>query len=426
MSEPAAFALIRDGKTRYFADRWASALLRREVMWGPQDFAAWVEQFEELDEWALDCDGGAVVDYDNRLLLWEGAASEYRVPRVRRLYNRLLAAAWQEFKVELAPAGSDRLAKHVGIIDEPRDHADGELPDDEDEEDNDYEPRPQTVEESRRYEPDEDDGPDEDDDDVPRAWVTIVDAEGSSRHRQLDELPLDLLQGEPGALESVAKLKPAQIPPEAVVSEGLFLNTKEHIAFLWGSPELRERMKELGRRWRGWTLRWSKQGYAQQCAASGVAGQPMTDADALARILPLVLSTEQFNLGTVIGAIGGGVQKFARKATGCLIVVLCLPLLLFGVFSGAWMSVLYAVVATVVVVSGLYMLIVRRVRRSFAQKMQPLQGDGGAPTVVAGPQDEQERKVRIDRLLALAGLPPLAEVQPLFPNATGLELLAEQ
>jgi len=46
MSEPAMFALVRNGEARFFANRWAGALLQREVMWGPDDFEKWVLQIE--------------------------------------------------------------------------------------------------------------------------------------------------------------------------------------------------------------------------------------------------------------------------------------------------------------------------------------------------------------------------------------------
>ncbi|TWT78212.1 hypothetical protein Pla123a_10020 [Posidoniimonas polymericola] len=412
MSEPAAFAVIKDGKPRYFADRWAAALLRRELLWGPDDFAAWVEQFEELDEWGGDCSGGVAVDLDRRALCWTRDPDASAVPHVRRTYERLLSAAWPGYKLTPA-ADSLALAKGFGLMvdaeDQP-DHADDE-----------YKARPESVEEAAREDDDDDD---QDDDGAPAAWITVLDKSGAARHRRLDELSLDLLRGESAAFRAALKLKPAEIPREASVAEGLFVNVDDRTAFVWGSPELLATMTRLGKQWKGWTLRWTKRGYAHQCEASGVAGRPMSDVDALAKILPLALSTEQFNMGAVIGLIGGGVQRYARKATGCLVVVLCVPLALFGVFSGNWTAVGYAAVGTIVVVVGGYKLLSWRVRRAFRKKVT-LGGGDEPTTVVAGPLDQLTRKQRVDALLAAAGLPALAEVEPHFPDATGLELLAQ-
>ncbi|NOZ41226.1 MAG: hypothetical protein GXP24_13520 [Planctomycetes bacterium] len=423
MSEPAIFALIRNGETHYYADRWASALLRREVLWGPEDFEAWVTQFEQLDEWDEDCDGGAVVDFDKRSMLWSGDTSNYGIPRIWQTYCQLMTAAWPGFDVKVSANGAEALAEYLGL---PRNEEDPEdaLEDDEDEEE--YEPRPLTVEDAGA----DDDGEDIDEDDepdkdapYPRAWVTLIDEEGSTRQRQLDELPIDLLKGQVEALQAVAKLRPAEIPKEAHVSEGLIINPKKKTARIWGSPELLTKMKQLGGQWKGWQLKWTHHGYSDQCAVCNTPGQPMTEVDVLAKILPVVISTEQFSLGTVFGVIGGGMKKFAKKATGCLGVVLCIPLVLFGVFSGNWTAVLYAIGATAVVVVGLYMFVARKFRKAVTKNM-PAQDNDETSTAVAGPQEEEARKARIDQLLAAAKLPPLAEIEPHFPDVSGLELLA--
>lgn len=425
MSEPAAFALIRDGQTRLFADRWASAVLRREILWGPDDFEAWVNQFEQTDEWFDDYSGGAIVDFDKRRLLWSGDTSSYNIPRLWKLYCQLMHAAWPGFAIEVCEEGRDEFRKYLGL---PEQQLDPDEPlEDEEDDDERYEIREAKVEDARlgASSDDEDDEDDEEDDeDQSRAWITLVDEDGSVRHRQLSELTLDLLKGEAAAIQAVAKLPPAEIPKEAVVSEGLILNPSKRTARIWGSPELLKKMKTLGKLWNGWQLKWTHHGYSDQCQVSNTPGMPMSEVDALAKILPVVLSTEQFNLEAVFGLIGGKVNKFAKKATGCLLVVLCIPLVLFGVFSGNWTAVMYSIAATVVVVVGLFMLVARRFRKAVGSKV-PKRGDEDAKgPVVAGPLEEAARKQRVDQLLTAAKLPPLAEIEPHFADVSGLEVLA--
>ncbi|MEM8944089.1 MAG: hypothetical protein AAGD11_02820 [Planctomycetota bacterium] len=420
MSEPAIFTLIRDGKRRHYADRWASATLRREVMWGPVDFEAWVEQFEQLDEWDDCCSGGAVVDYDNHLLLWSGDISSFQAPRMWRTYCQLMTAAWPNFQVKFADNGTDQFADYLGIPLSQEAADEGE--DDNDNEE--YEHRPPTVVEARRDDPDDQEASDVDpNDESLRAWITLIDDDGNARQRQLSELTLDLLRGESPAINALTALPPAEIPKEAYVSEGLLLNPTKRTARIWGSSELLNRMKQYGKLWKGWQLKWTHHGYADQCAASGTKGLPMSDIDALAKILPLILSTEQLNLGAVMDALGDGVKKFAEKTTGCLTFLICIPLVLFGAFSGNWTAVAYSVGATIFVISALFILVTRRFRNA-VKKNIPQNDPDEESTVVAGPLEEDARRARVNQLLLRADLPSLDEVEPHFKAVSGLELLA--
>ena len=326
MSEPAVFALIRNGEKRFFADRWASALLRREVLWGPEDFESWVSQFEELDEWDDYCDDGAVVDFDKKTLVWSGDLTPYNVPCLMLVYRKLLLAAWPGFEVRIAER-VDELTHSLVIQSKTDEHEEEEQP---------WDYRPENVSEAMRDDTEEDDDcevGDEEADDL-RAWITLVDTDGSMRHRELSELPIDVLQCKPNGLKALLDLSPAQIPKEEVVSEGIWINASQKAAAIWGSESLLLAMKKLGKDWKGWKIKWLKKGYTDHCALSKTQGLPMSTEAALAKILPLILSKEQFNMQAVMGAIGGGVKKYAVKATGCLLAILCLPLILFGIFSG--------------------------------------------------------------------------------------------
>ncbi len=418
MSEPVVFCLIRDGHKRFYADRWASVFLHRELLFGPQDFEAWVTQLEDMeedDEWSDEFSAGAVADYDRKKLIWRGDVDALQIPRVAAIYQRLLEAAWPGFEVAFAFGNLGPWAEAIGI-DRP-----GEPHD---------EYRPETVLEAARSDNDEEEDETLDDeeaattfdDEENRAWVTIVDADGAVRHRHLEHLPADLLNDSEAPRQALAGLPPAEVPPEAVVVEGMWIDERNRSVGLWGSRRLHDKLPEIRRAWEGWSVEWAQRGYDAQCEVAGPAGVPMTEAEALAKILPAILSTKRFDMSTVLGALGGGLKKTAMKATGCLLVLICLPLVVFGLVSGTWKPVLISIAITCGVVIVVFKVIERRVKRSFMNKMPRAVDDRRAPPA-AGPLEPSARRDRIDQLLAAAGLPTLAAVEPLFPEKSELNLL---
>lgn len=420
MSEPAMFGLIRDGQARFYGDRWASVFLHREILYGPDDFEAWVTQLEELDEWD-ECCGGAVADYDRKRLVWQGDFEALRIPRVAAVYHRLLQAAWPGFEVASAREGTRDLAKAVGAAE----------PGQEDEEYGGY--RPQRVREAARLDYDGEEADDEEDEveadeeaasfdkEEIRAWVTLVGTDGTTRHRHLEHLPTDLLNARYEPLRVLRDLPAAEVPPEEVVAEGMWIDEANRSIGIWGSGKLRDSLPEMQQAWQGWTVEWAERGYDQQCRVAGPAGVPMKEAEALAIILPTVLSTKRFDMSTMLGALGGGIKKTAVKATGCLLMVICLPLVIFGLVSGNWRAVLISIAVTCAVVIAAFKVIEYRFKRAFMGKL-PRAGNGNAPPA-AGPMEESARRKRIDQLLVSAGLPRLAEVEPLFPEKSELDLL---
>jgi hypothetical protein len=254
--------------------------------------------------------------------------------------------------------------------------------------------------------------------------VSIVAANGKTRQIEVEQLPLNVIKGKPEALKALTVLKPATIPPENVVSEGLYINLPAQTVGFWGSPELFALMKKHAAAWNGWKLTWLKRGYAGQCELAQAPGTAMHTAEAVARVVPLILSTQQFDTEVMLNAIGGGLKSFANKAVGCLLIVLCLPLVVFGIVSGNWKYVFIAMGVTALLVLGAYRLLVLRFKRAVKKGLSQAEQPSAKP-LVAGPQDEASRRKRIDELLKRAGLPRLAEAEPLFSKKSGLDLLAE-
>ena len=76
-------------------------------------------------------------------------------------------------------------------------------------------------------------------------------------------------------------------------------------------------------------------------------------------MIPLLLSTERFDGSVLLGAMGGGLKKTAKKLAGCLYLVVCIPILIFAFFSGQWTSALITVAVTLVIFIVIFKLIER-------------------------------------------------------------------
>lgn len=418
MADPAEFAVIRNGRRAVYGDRWSSIFLYREILWGPDAFEAWLSAGEKYDDDAgLDeFDGGAVLNFDTKELTWFQGSETFDNPRTGIAYQQLLAAAWPGYTLtEAKTAGA--LARAAG----------DDWPDDD--EDEDYEEdawmdRPRNVTESAGdYEDEEADAEEDDFDDfTPRAWVTLIDNSESFRHRNLYQVSQDIFKGKESALDKLRDLKAAEVPPERLVSEGLWINLDKRELGFWGNYEAQRAFPKLQQSWDGWTVRWAENGYRDQCAATGIPGVPMTDAEALARIVPQILSTKRFDVGAIMGALGGQLKGAAIKACGCLIFVLSIPILIFGYFMEEMQAAGYAIGALV----GIVCIAFKVIENKFKKGMDSIpsvnddDGETGRPPV-AGPLDEEERRDRLDQLLSAAGLPSIADIEPHFPTEPGLD-----
>jgi hypothetical protein len=423
VSEPAIFVLIRDGKKSFYMDRWAAVFLHREIFWGPDELEKWVSQRDQVDEWTDDVSGGAVVDFDRRQLVWTGDTGELNIPRAASAYDRMLRAAWPGYDIRFATTGVRELAEAAGFP-----YAD--------EYDSQLQNRPETVRNAAGLyddgERDETDEEDEDDqetgdsyhDEASRAWSTLVDVTGVVRHRQIESLSQDLLTAVPAVIDAAITLKAAEIPPEKVVSEGMWIDQKKREIGLWGSAQTHYVLPTAQNSWSGWSVKWADNGYSDQCRISGPSGVPMSDIEALAQFLPTILSTKRLDLQNIIGAMGGHLKKTAMKLTGCLLAVICSPVLLFGLLSGNWKAALITIAVVTAVVIFIFKMIEFRLKRSVSRTLPSRGHDPDDDLIpVAGPLDEKERRRRVDELLAATGFPPLAKVEPSFPKVDPTDLL---
>ncbi len=420
MSEPAVFVLIKDGEKRYFSDRWANAFLYREILWGPEELERWLTDGEEDEYFVEECSGGAVVNYDTRELTWCGSEESMSLPRVQRQFQQLLEAAWPGFRVSLAANGEHGLATAAG-------ESTGEDEDD----DHGYSGRDNNVREAAgQYdlEEEEDDDDEPFDDETTRAWVTLIGSKGAARHRNLNLISEDLIKPTKAALDKLRDLPAAEVPPEKLVVEGMWIDTRTKEIGYWGGWDAVKTLPRIQKGWKGWTVRWAENGYADQCQVSGLPGVLMSDEEALAQIVPTILSTKRLDIGAFVGAIGGQLKSTAMKATGCLVVVLCIPILLFGYFAEKMQAAGIAAGALVVTVAVLFKLLERRLKKKLSQspigdmKDRDKQAEQGRAPVV-GPLDKDERRAKLDQLLAASGLPALERIQPHINEDESLDAL---
>jgi hypothetical protein len=416
MSEPAVFVLIRDGEKRFFEDRWADAFLFREILWGPDELERWLTESEEIDDWADEASGGVVVDFDNRRMVWYGDEAMLEIPRVASAYDQLLQASWSGFDVEFGSRGMVDLAAAAGQSDV-------------DDYDDESEERCSTVRQAIGYYDDDDQDAEYDDepeneydDDDTRAWITLVDSEGAVRHRNVDAISDDLIRGQESAIAQLADLPDAEIPRESVVTEGMWIDQPRREIGFWGGRLAKASFPKMRQSWGGWTVRWAEQGYADQCAVSGPAGIPMSDAEALGTIAPTILSIKRFDMGTMFNVMGGHLKRSAIRATGCLWMVLCAPVLLFGAISGNWNAALITVAIVALFVIAAFKVVENKFRKTFSMSGLGQENDAeDSRAPVAGPIDESERRQRLEQLLTAAGFPPLAEIEPHFSDRPSID-----
>lgn len=459
MSKPVAYSvLIRNGQTRRFEEIWVT--LYRELLWGPDAFVAWLEAGEEAEYEPEELSGVAIVDFDSQTLQW-GEQEVESLPVVQIAKRKLLQQAWPGFEITYLSHGqmykvvrnvarldgsaavhSDDKAENddrapaisIGGLDDdfeddsPTGNDAANKPDDDNQDDNPLGYRPQTVREAAgqadndEASEDDEDGEDDEQDDVddpdfPGAWITIIDQNGKVRQRRMRELSKDLLTGVRTSVQDLAQLQAAEVPPEKSVTEGFWINVKDKQIGIWGGHVTLGCLDTLQKSWPKWKVDWAVNGYRDQCSVSGVPGMPMSDSEVLAKFIPQVLSAKKMDFGEMFNAVGGSLRKTAMKATGCLVIVLSLPILIGGLFFGKLKEAGYAVGTLVLIVVIAFKFIEFRLKGKFKKgPFNQLNTVSENRPPVAGPLNPQERQRELDKLLKACGFPTVSELQPHFPE----------
>ena len=439
MRSGAVFVLIRDGEQSFFDDLHATPTIDRELIWGPEAFTHWVEQGEKYDDWEDDANfiAGAIVDLDRKTVLWCVDNVVAVLPRAESAMDRLIEAAWTGYQVVRCFSVAD-LARQLGLRPEQiEDYA---------EQTEEALSRSETVqqilqddwEDEEEYENDEEE---ENDSEEMRAWITIIEPTGKVHHRELPELPWDLICGHDfyHSIEALMQAPEVETPAESVVREGLMIDMVQRQIQWWGGLSTRtafenailedgdndvpllprpsdapdHKVEESGLLiWPGWNVLEATHGYQQHCAAAGPEGSPLSEAQVVARIAPWILSTKRIDMEMIVGLFGGALKKTAIRMMGCLTAILCLPVVLFTMFSGNWKAGGITVVALIATAVIVFKVLESKVKKKIGGTLSSDDPQNQQRKAAAGPMDPAERQKRFDKLLATANMPGYAEIKP--------------
>lgn len=407
----AFFVLIENGQQRQFSQEWGN--VTRELFWGPDALWEWLDAEPEDDYFPEDLSGAAIINFDLKTLTW-GQPEPVGVPRAMGSYERLLAASWPGFNIE---GVGDEIGKQIYALDPDSENDD--LDDDALAEYDSLDDRPSTVSDAAEDFSSEDEVDEYGElsepfsEDFPAAWITLVDAEGEVRQRGLGAVSLDLIAAEQSALQKLHDLDAVPVPSESSVAEGLYIDLPSKRLMFWGhySELVAERLRY---HWNGFQVTTSSEGYLKQCELAGVSGKPMSEAQLIASFMQQVESTDGTSMKEVIDAIGGSLKSSAIKATGCLTLVLILPILLVGYFMSMWKEAGYAILTLIVIVIAVFKFVELKIKSKFqnspfAHRANEETGEGRPPA--AGPLEEAERKRAINQSLSTCGMPALKEIE---------------
>lgn len=411
MIEPAMFAVIRDGETTLYRDPAGSAMVARNLVWGAETLETWLLQHQPADYFDEDAEAGAVVDFDAQALLWYGNMDFHQHVRGQELLDVLIENAWTGFEVLYAidglldlriAAGDDSLRRSPGLISQ------------DDDEDEAFDERYPTIEDDRN------ECEDEDDEDQ-FAWLTILDQDNVVHHRRLSSVTMDLIDNQPGSLDNLMRASVSEVPAEANVAEGMFIDQQNQSICIWGGRLMPKVECLMRANWPGWEINLiPRGGYQTQCERSGPPGRPLEDTQALGLIVPQLLFTQRVDPSFMFGEIGKSVKGFLKLIVGMLTVLVCTPFALFALFTGNWKigAIIIGLIVFFVVVTFKWFEF--RWKRNFQSTIKMAKQEAGDESdsypVVAGPTDEQTRRVELDKLLATSGLPSLNLIQPHFED----------
>ena len=442
------YVLIRGGQRSCYTEVWGA--LRRELVFGPAALEEWLTTGELADEAPDDLSGLAIVDFDSKVLLW-GETEPLEIPAVHSCYQTLLASAWPGFTIQLIP----RHNLHV-VVDALEDEhpqtdavpAIANLASPELTAEIAYDEQPTTVAEaandflcdfdSNHLEEDElaEDEADDDDDleaedddedgelpfteDNEGVWLTTIDKRGKLSQRGLSALPLDLLDGLESAQQDLTALPGVDIPEERYVKGGMVIDHCRQEIGCWGgeSPQLLSRLRAG---WPAFHVDLLEGGYSDHCQRCHVSGKSLSQTQTLAILLPSLLNNRRVSFATLFQTVGGSVKRTAIQATGCLIFLLSLPLLLAGLFLNRWREIGYAWLTMVVIIAIGFKIIEYRIKAKYRDSIfgQSDQQLATQRPPVAGPTDLAGRKRQLDKLLVTSGLPEFSKVAPHMENLTG-------
>lgn len=117
MGQRANLIIVQHGKYELFYTHWAANTLTSDLFWSPEFATAFIQMQRKVDEsgWLDDvwAEGGAVVDWDNRVFLLFGGEDILWDVLLRRMYLKLLSYVWTGWTIRWAYEGIADIAEYV-------------------------------------------------------------------------------------------------------------------------------------------------------------------------------------------------------------------------------------------------------------------------------------------------------------------------
>jgi len=104
MGQRANLIVGQQGRWRLYYDHWCANRLDVELFWGPEPARRFIEQFDAVDEsrWLDEvwCEGAAVPDLDDRVLVFFGGEDIIGDITLRRTHLSLMRDMWPGWQIK--------------------------------------------------------------------------------------------------------------------------------------------------------------------------------------------------------------------------------------------------------------------------------------------------------------------------------------
>jgi hypothetical protein len=120
MGQRANLVIVERGKWKLYYDHWCANRLHIELFWGPDIATEYIEQRQpcvDREDWLDEvwCEGGAIVDYDRKVLVWYGGEDILNDIPLRRAFLLLLGQQWRDWEVRWAHEGIVEIGTYLGF-----------------------------------------------------------------------------------------------------------------------------------------------------------------------------------------------------------------------------------------------------------------------------------------------------------------------
>ncbi len=118
MGQRCNLVIIEGGRTTVYYDHWAANRLDLELFWGPEIARTFIEERDpNPDSWLNNAwaEGGCVLDFDSRHLLWYGGEDILFVAEMNLIHHEMMINQWLGWRVEWAKDGIFDIARKTGV-----------------------------------------------------------------------------------------------------------------------------------------------------------------------------------------------------------------------------------------------------------------------------------------------------------------------